>query len=115
MLPNIDLQHALHDLSAKLGALTYVLVGLAAFLETAAFIGLILPGETVVILGGAIAGQGETSIVLTIGVVWAAAFAGDTVSFVLGRRLGRGFILQHGPKVRITRERFAKDQLSYKG
>jgi undecaprenyl-diphosphatase len=108
VLPNIDLQHALSDISAKLGAFTYVLVALAAFVETAAFIGLILPGETVVILGGAVAGQGETSIVLTIGVVWAAAFAGDSVSFMLGRRLGRDFILRHGPRVRITRERFAR-------
>ena len=108
VLPNIDLQNALHDVSTKLGALTYVLVALAAFLETAAFVGLILPGETVVILGGAVAGQGQTSLVLTIGAVWAAAFAGDTVSFLLGRRLGRGFVLRHGPRVRITRERFAR-------
>ena len=70
--------------------------------------GLVLPGETVVILGGALAGQGETSIVLTIGVVWAAALAGDSVSFLLGRRLGREFLLRHGPKVRITHERFAR-------
>ena len=61
-----------------------------------------------VILGGAVAGQGETSIVLTIGVVWAAALAGDSVSFLLGRRLGRDFLLRHGPKVRITPERFAR-------
>ena len=60
------------------------------------------------ILGGAVAGQGDTSIVLTIGIVWVAAFAGDTTSFMLGRRLGREFILRHGPKVRITHERFAK-------
>ena len=32
----------------------------SAFIETAAFVGLVLPGETVVILGGAVAGQGET-------------------------------------------------------
>jgi membrane protein DedA with SNARE-associated domain/membrane-associated phospholipid phosphatase len=108
VLPNIDLQKALHDVSKTLGAWTYALVGLAAYLETAAFVGLLLPGETVVILGGAVAGQGQTSIVLTIGVVWTAAFAGDTTSFLLGRRLGRGFILRHGPKVRITRERFGR-------
>jgi membrane-associated phospholipid phosphatase len=30
------------------------------------------------------------------------------VSFLLGRRLGRGFLLRYGPKVRITRERFAR-------
>jgi undecaprenyl-diphosphatase len=108
LLPNIDLQQALEDVSTSLGDFTYVLVGLAAFLETGAFVGLALPGETVVILGGAVAGQGETSIVLTIGVVWAAALAGDSVSFLLGRRLGRDFLLRHGPKVRITRERFAR-------
>ncbi len=108
VVPNIDLQQALKDVSEKLGALTYLLVGAAAFLETGAFVGLLLPGETVIILGGAVAGQGETSIVLTIGVIWVAAFLGDSTSFMLGRRLGRGFILRHGPKVRITHERFAR-------
>jgi membrane protein DedA with SNARE-associated domain/membrane-associated phospholipid phosphatase len=108
VVPNIDLQQALKDIAEKLGALTYVLVGAAAFLETGAFVGLVLPGETIVILGGAVAGQGETSIVLTIGVIWGAAFLGDSTSFWLGRRLGRGFILRHGPKVRITHERFAR-------
>jgi membrane protein DedA with SNARE-associated domain/membrane-associated phospholipid phosphatase len=108
VLPNIDLQQALDDVSSTLGSWTYVLVGLGAFLETGAFVGLVLPGETVVILGGAVAGQGETSIVLTIGVVWLGALAGDSLSFVLGRRLGRGFLLRHGPKVRITHERFAR-------
>src|SRR3954451_1887921 len=108
VLPNIDLQQALEDVSSKLGGFTYVLVGLAAFIETGAFVGLVLPGETVVLLGGAVAGQGDTSVVLTIGVVWACALAGDSVSFLLGRRLGREFMLRHGPKVRITRERFAR-------
>ena len=108
VLPDIDLQQALEDISSSLGDWTYVLVGLGAFLETGAFVGLVLPGETVVILGGAVAGQGETSVVLTIGVVWFGAVAGDSVSFLLGRRLGRGFLLRYGPRVRITHERFAR-------
>jgi membrane protein DedA with SNARE-associated domain/membrane-associated phospholipid phosphatase len=108
VLPNVDLQQALQDISSKLGSFTYVLVGLSAFIETAAFVGLVLPGETVVILGGALAGQGQTSVVLTIGVVWVAAIAGDSVSFLLGRRLGREFLLRYGPRVRITHERFAR-------
>ncbi len=36
------------------------------------------------------------------------ALAGDSVSFLLGRRLGREFLLRHGPRVRITPERFAR-------
>ena len=108
LLPNIDLDQALRDVSQKLGSLTYVLVGLAAFLETGAFVGLLLPGETAVILGGAVAGQGETSILLTIGVVWLCAWGGDSVSFLVGRRLGRDFVMRHGPKLRITPERFGR-------
>jgi undecaprenyl-diphosphatase len=107
-LPQIDLEQALHDVGSKLGSLTYLFVGLAAYLETAAFVGLILPGETVVIFGGAVAGQGETSLVLTIGAVWFCAWAGDTTSFLLGRRLGREFVMRHGPRLRITPERFRK-------
>jgi membrane protein DedA with SNARE-associated domain/membrane-associated phospholipid phosphatase len=107
-LPEIDLQELLEDVSNTLGAWTYLLVGAFAFLETGAFVGLVAPGETMVILGGAVAGQGATSLYLTIGIVWACAWAGDSASFLLGRRLGRGFVLRHGPRVRITRERFAQ-------
>ena len=35
-------------------------------------------------------------------VVWFAAVAGDTTGFVLGRKLGRGFLFQHGPRFHIT-------------
>ena len=38
-----------------------------AFLETGAFVGLIAPGETVVIVGGLVAGQGEINIIILIG------------------------------------------------
>ena len=48
------------------------------------------------ILAGAVAGQGETSIVITIAIVWFCAWAGDTTSFFIGRRLGREFMLRHG-------------------
>jgi undecaprenyl-diphosphatase len=108
LAPDISLQNVLDDVASKLGKLTYLLVGLAAFLETGAFVGLVAPGETFVILAGAVAGQGETSVVLTIGIVWVCSFSGDSVSFLFGRRLGRGFILRHGSKVRITEERFAR-------
>lgn len=108
LIPSIDAKKVLHDVSHTLGAVTYVLAGLAAFLETGAFVGLVLPGETVVILAGAVAGQGATSIEVTILVVWIGAFAGDTTSFWIGRKLGRGFALRHGPKLRITEDRLER-------
>jgi undecaprenyl-diphosphatase len=100
-----DAKTLIGDIATGLGQWTYLLVAVLAFLETGAFVGLVAPGETVVIVGGVIAGQGEISLTLLIGIVWACAFLGDTTSFFIGRRLGRGFMLRHGPKVKITEAR----------
>ncbi len=107
-LGSIDLQGLLEDVSNTLGAWTYLLVGLFAFAETGAFVGLVVPGETVMTLGGAVAGQGAIDVYLLIGIAWFCAWAGDTTSFFLGRRLGRGFVLTHGPRFGISHERFEK-------
>jgi undecaprenyl-diphosphatase len=103
-----NLQQTLEDLGRNLGAWTYLLVAVMAFLETGAFVGLLAPGETVMLVGGLVAGQGEINVVRLIGIAWTAAVAGDVTSFVLGRRLGRGFLVRHGPKVSITEERLEK-------
>ena len=76
-----------------------------AFLETGAFVGFVAPGETAVIVGGLVAGQGEISLLVLIAIVWACAVRGDLTSFVLGRRLGRGWLLRHGERLKITEER----------
>ena len=107
-LGSLDLQNLLEDISNTLGAWTYLLVGAFAFAETGAFVGLVVPGETVMLLGGAVAGQGAIDVYLLIAVAWFAAWLGDTTSFFLGRRLGRNFVLDHGPKVGISHERFEK-------
>jgi undecaprenyl-diphosphatase len=105
LAPDIDVEQLLEDISEKLGDWTYLLVGTLAFLETVAFVGLVFPGETAVILGGAVAGQGDISLPLILAITWLAAFLGDTVSFILGDRLGRGFLVKHGERVRITEDR----------
>jgi undecaprenyl-diphosphatase len=107
-LGSLDLQGLLEDLSNTLGAWTYLLVGFFAFAETGAFVGLVVPGETVMLLGGAVAGQGAIDLYLLIAIAWFAAWLGDTTSFFLGRRLGREFVLRHGPRVGISHERFEK-------
>jgi membrane protein DedA with SNARE-associated domain/membrane-associated phospholipid phosphatase len=107
-LGHLDLQKLLQEVSNALGAWTYLLVGLFAFAETGAFVGLVVPGETVMLLGGAVAGQGAINIYLLIAVAWFSAWAGDTTSFFIGRRLGREFVLTHGPRFGIGHERFEK-------
>jgi len=107
-LGHIDLQKLLEDASEALGAWTYLLVGVFAFAETGAFVGLVVPGETVMLIGGAVAGQGAINIYLLIGIAWFAAWLGDTTSFFIGRRLGREFVIEHGPRFGIGHERFEK-------
>ena len=102
-LPNVEKE--LEEAGAKLGNWTYLIVGGLAFLETGAFVGLVAPGETAVIAGGVIAGQENIDIYVLLPLVWLCCIAGDTVSFWLGRKLGRGFMLEHGPKVKITEDR----------
>jgi undecaprenyl-diphosphatase len=107
-LGSLDLQSLLEDVSNTLGAWTYLLVGVFAFAETGAFVGLVVPGETVMLLGGAVAGQGAIDIYLLIAIAWFSAWAGDTTSFFIGRRLGRDFALRNGPRFGIGHERFEK-------
>jgi membrane protein DedA with SNARE-associated domain/membrane-associated phospholipid phosphatase len=102
LIPLPNLEKLLEDAGQALGPWTYLLVGVLAFLETGAFVGFVAPGETAVIVGGLVAGQGEISLAVLIAIVWACAVAGDTTSFVLGRRLGRDWLLRHGERLRIT-------------
>ena len=108
VIPHDELQRLLEEVSNALGAWTYLLVGVFAFAETGAFVGLVVPGETVMLLGGAVAGQGAINIYLLIAIAWFAAWAGDTTSFFLGRRLGREFVMRNGPRFGIGHERFEK-------
>jgi undecaprenyl-diphosphatase len=102
-LPNVE--HLIEDAGQALGKWTYLAVGVLAFLETGAFIGLVAPGETTVIVGGLVAGQGQISLMVLIAIVWACAVLGDVTSYTLGRRLGREFMVKHGARVKITEER----------
>ena len=104
--PNFE--KIVEHIGSTLGKWTYLLVGALAFLETGAFVGLIAPGETTILLGGFVAGQGKISLVLLLAIVWACARAGDVTSYFLGRRLGREFLVKHGPKVKITEDRLEK-------
>jgi membrane protein DedA with SNARE-associated domain/membrane-associated phospholipid phosphatase len=101
----LDLETILEKVAEALGPWTYLLVAIFAFAETGAFVGLIAPGETVMLLGGAVAGQGTINVYVLIALAWTMACAGDVTSFYLGRRLGREFLLKHGPRFGFGHDR----------
>jgi membrane-associated protein len=108
VVPLPDWEEILTDVSETLGAWTYLLVGGLAFLETGAFVGLVAPGETAVVLGGVVAAHGEVDLAVMLVLVWLAAAGGDFASFMLGRRLGRPFIVRRGPSFGVTPHRLAR-------
>lgn len=68
--------------------LVLLVVGGVVFVEDALFVGFVIPGETVAILGGVAASLGHVPLAAVILVVVAAAILGDTVGFEVGRHLG---------------------------
>jgi membrane protein DedA with SNARE-associated domain/membrane-associated phospholipid phosphatase len=102
------MEELIKDFAHSLGGWAYLLVSFMATAETAAFLGFIAPGEFTIILGGVLAGEGTLSIALLIGIVWASIVIGDSIGFTLGRKLGRSFLIRHGPRVRLTEERLRR-------
>jgi membrane-associated protein len=99
-----DPSPALSSASDSLGEWTYLAVPGLAFLETGAFVGLLVPGETAVVVGGVVAQRGDVALPVLIALVWLGAVGGDLVSFTLGRRLGRPFLDAHAPRLGIRPE-----------
>jgi membrane protein DedA with SNARE-associated domain len=100
---------AVRDAGDSLGAWTYPLMAAMAFLETTIPpLTLVFPGEWVVLFGGAMAGEGSVAIVPLLLLVWVCSAAGDSVTFALGRRLGRPFLAHHGRGIGLTEARLGK-------
>ncbi|MDP8938530.1 MAG: bifunctional DedA family/phosphatase PAP2 family protein [Actinomycetota bacterium] len=85
----------------------YVIVGLLAALEASAFVGLFVPGELAMLVGGYLAYQGRASLSVMIAVAVLGAVVGDSAGYEIGRHFGdhlrRGRLGQ-----RIGAERWAR-------
>jgi len=91
----------------------YVIVGLAVFLENSVGAGVVVPGETLVILGGFYARVGDLWLPLVTLVVVVCAIAGDNVGYLIGRNHGRRFLERHGRKLFVTPERLVASERYY--
>jgi membrane protein DedA with SNARE-associated domain/membrane-associated phospholipid phosphatase len=86
------------DAFAALGDLAspwaYVVVFVLAVLETAAFVGLAVPGELGLLVGGYVASEGRAGLALMMVLAGVGAALGDSIGFYVGRRFGPR--LRHG-------------------
>jgi membrane protein DedA with SNARE-associated domain/membrane-associated phospholipid phosphatase len=98
----------LTNLVGSLGHWGYLVVFLVVSLESAAFLGFFMPGESIVLLGGFLASQGEFDLGTLILVVAVAAIVGDSVGYELGRRLGRDWLQAVGGRLGLRPEHWER-------
>ena len=98
------LEH-INDLLLRLEHWGYLIVFLIVLLECQAFLGFFMPGESMVMVAGFLAGQGVLNIRVLIVVVAVAAIMRDSIGYEFGRRLGRDWLRRHGQKFWLRPER----------
>jgi undecaprenyl-diphosphatase len=98
----------LTDLIARLGHWGYLIVFAVATAESAAFLGLVVPGESVVLVSGFLAAKGVFDLDTLIVTVAVAAVLGDNIGYELGRRLGRPWLLGHGGRFGLDDTKLTK-------
>jgi membrane protein DedA with SNARE-associated domain len=84
------------DQVGELGPWAYLVIFVAVSLESAAFLGFLIPSETLVFLGGFLASQGVLSLADLMIVVAVGAIIGDSIGYELGRCLGRAWLVRIG-------------------
>src|SRR2546430_1684945 len=67
----------------------YAIIAGGVAMERSIFIGLIVPGDLILALGGVYASQQKMSLPVVIVIGTLAAIVGESVGFLLGRRYGR--------------------------
>lgn len=97
--------HYLLDLVARLGHWSYLIIFTAAALECAAFVGLLVPGESLVLASGFLAHRGVLKLDAVMAAAAAGAIIGDNIGYQLGCRLGREWLLRHGGRFELREQR----------
>jgi membrane protein DedA with SNARE-associated domain len=93
------------DLVVRVGDWSYLIIFTAATLECAAFAGLLVPGESLVLASGFLAHRGILQVDAVMAAAALGAIAGDNIGFLLGSRLGREWLLRKGSRLGIKTRR----------
>jgi undecaprenyl-diphosphatase len=96
------------NLVGRLGQWGYLVIFLGATLESAAFLGLFIPGESLVLVAGFLAAQGLLDLDVLISTVAIGAALGDSIGYEMGRRMGRPALMRYGSHVGLTDVRVEK-------
>lgn len=82
------MEHFIRTIGNAVGVWMYVIAGGLAFAEASILVGMVLPGETALLVAGVFAQQGALNVWILIVVAVFAAIAGDSTGFEFGRKFG---------------------------
>jgi membrane-associated protein len=79
--------------------LFYVVIAGIIFIETGLLVGFFLPGDSLLFSAGLVAAaRDDINIAFLVFAVFLAAFIGDQVGYVIGRKIGRPYLEKHKSK-----------------
>ena len=79
--------------------LFYIIVALIIFVETSLLIGFFLPGDSLLFSAGLVAAaRNDVNIIFLISIIFIAAFMGDQVGYIIGRKIGLPYLKKHQTK-----------------
>ena len=111
--PGADMLGYLVNLVSRLGQWGYLVIFLGAMLESAAFLGLIVPGESLVLVTGFLAAQGVLDLDLLIVTVAIGAALGDSIGYEMGKWMGRPALMHYGSHFGLTNARVGQAEVFF--
>jgi undecaprenyl-diphosphatase len=86
----------------------YILLLVITIMEASVFLGLFVPGDTVVLLSGFFASRGIMKHPLVILLASIGAIIGDNIGYAIGSRFGLPFLTKHGKRFRFKQNHLRK-------
>ncbi|MDP9092764.1 MAG: DedA family protein, partial [Actinomycetota bacterium] len=83
-------QNLMNSIGSSVGVWFYLIAGGLCFAEAAILVGMVLPGETALLVAGVFAQRGVLNLPLMIVIAVLSAVAGDSVGFEFGKTFGPG-------------------------
>lgn len=84
----LHLDDHMRQLVVDHGAWTYLILFAIVFCETGLVVTPFLPGDSLLFVAGALAGEGSLDLMMVMGVLLVAAVLGDTVNYHIGHYIG---------------------------
>jgi membrane protein DedA with SNARE-associated domain len=78
----------MNSIGNSVGTWLYLISGALCFAEAAILVGMVLPGETALLVAGVFAQRGVLNLSLMIVIAFVCAVAGDSVGFEFGKKFG---------------------------